>query len=127
MIESLYFISNYIKTDTGFECTARLNESHPVYAGHFPGMPVMPGVCVMEMVKACVSGFLNIHVTYSAIQECKFLMPVLPDNDKKLRIFVDLFLQNHDGFESYKVNCKIFAVDLKVKLKAMFIPKNDTI
>ena len=127
MIDNLYFISDYIKTDTGFECMARLNDSHPVYKGHFPGMPVMPGVCIMEMVKACVSKFLNIHLSYSMIQECKFLIPVLPDKDRVLKIHVDLSPKNQDSFVSYKINCQIFSEDLKVKLKAMLSSKNDTL
>ena len=28
-----------------------LNAAHSIFKGHFPGQPIVPGVCMMQMVK----------------------------------------------------------------------------
>lgn len=41
-----------VSTETqpdGFACRVRLNANHPIYKVHFPGNPVTPGACLMQM------------------------------------------------------------------------------
>lgn len=59
----------------------RLNPAHPVYQGHFPGMPVVPGVCMLQMVKECVSAFTGSRVRYETVTACKFLAVVNPEGE----------------------------------------------
>lgn len=28
-----------------------LNENHPLFAGHFPGNPILPGVCTVQIIR----------------------------------------------------------------------------
>ncbi|MDR1865454.1 MAG: hypothetical protein LBR08_07775 [Bacteroidales bacterium] len=37
--------------ENGVDCHIRLNAAHPIYEAHFPGNPVTPGVCIIQMVK----------------------------------------------------------------------------
>ncbi len=73
-------------TDTGYAYTVELNPSHPVYEGHFPGMPVVPGVCTMDIVKKCVSGSLARKLRFGSVRECKFLAAIIPAQHKRLEI-----------------------------------------
>jgi 3-hydroxymyristoyl/3-hydroxydecanoyl-(acyl carrier protein) dehydratase len=55
-----------------------IGAGHPCLAGHFPARPVVPAVVVLDHVR------LTIEATYpdarlGAIEHCKFLIPVLPD------------------------------------------------
>ena len=36
-----------------------LNPAHEIFKGHFPGNPVMPGVCTVQIVKELLSAHLK--------------------------------------------------------------------
>ena len=56
---NLYQVSsiNFLPQDqegTGiskYSVSLRLESSHDIFKGHFPGNPVLPGVCQVEMVR----------------------------------------------------------------------------
>ena len=43
-------IDNYLSAEDRLAFRVRLDAAHPVYAGHFPGNPVLPGVCTLQIV-----------------------------------------------------------------------------
>ncbi|MFQ7386709.1 MAG: hypothetical protein ACLRM8_02525 [Alistipes sp.] len=43
-------IDNYLAQEGHYAFRVRLDASHPVYRGHFPGHPVLPGVCTLQLV-----------------------------------------------------------------------------
>lgn len=49
-----------------------------IYRGHFPGNPVCPGVCNMQMIKECVEKFTGkqLHVTY--VKQCRLTAVATP-------------------------------------------------
>lgn len=48
------------------------------FAGHFPGMPVLPGIVqIMAVLHTCASCGLPVRIT--DIKSCKFVHPVLPE------------------------------------------------
>ncbi|MDR1671678.1 MAG: beta-hydroxyacyl-ACP dehydratase [Alistipes sp.] len=58
----------------------RLDRDHEIFAGHFPGTPVLPGVCGMMLVRECASRMTGRQMRYSAIRESKFLTAITPDS-----------------------------------------------
>ena len=51
----------------------------PVYKGHFPGHPIAPGACHIEMIRECASVALGKEMHWNHIKQCKFLVPLEPD------------------------------------------------
>lgn len=47
-------IDNYLSAEDRLAFRVRLDAAHPVYAGHFPGNPVLPGVCTLQIVRECL-------------------------------------------------------------------------
>lgn len=73
--------------DTGkYVCEVVLNSEHAVYKGHFPGMPVTPGVCMLRIVKDCASRIKNVGLRYERITGCKFMAVVDPNQTDRLLI-----------------------------------------
>jgi len=60
--------------------------SCPVYAGHFPGNPVAPGACNIEMVRQCASIALQREVRIAGIRLCKFMKLLRPDTLETLTL-----------------------------------------
>ena len=55
-----------------------LNPEHAVYAGHFPGHPVVPGVCLLQIIKESIENIRKESLLYAQIGSCKFLSVVNP-------------------------------------------------
>lgn len=54
MLENdLYTIVNTDMAEgkSAFTAVIRLNEAHPLFGGHFPGNPILPGVCTLQIIR----------------------------------------------------------------------------
>jgi beta-hydroxyacyl-ACP dehydratase FabZ len=70
--------------------------NEPVFLGHFPGRPVMPGVLLIEGM-AQAGGLLLLHdipdrqnklLLFASIEEAKFRRPVIPGDQVRYEIEV---------------------------------------
>lgn len=59
------------------ETTLFIAPEHPAFAGHFPGMPILPGVVLLDAAVHAVSQALGSSVSCQ-ISSAKFLSPVGP-------------------------------------------------
>ena len=57
----------------------RFNASHPIFAGHFPSHPIVPGACLILIAEELVSEHLGQTIHFTAIRNLKFRQPVTPD------------------------------------------------
>ena len=67
-----------------------LNPNHKVYEGHFPGMPVCPGVCNIQMIKECIEQMTGKKLLIDNIAQCKFSSIITPVENPKLLICVQI-------------------------------------
>ena len=71
----------------------RFPASDPVFAGHFPGRPILPGVFQIEMVRLAAETVLNFPLGVREIRKAKFQRPIRPDE----RARVGLRLSEKEG------------------------------
>lgn len=64
-----------------------LRPDSPVYAGHFPGFPVTPGVALLTIVRELLETRLHKSLTLASADDVKFLRPLTPDNNPVTVIF----------------------------------------
>lgn len=94
----------------------RLDASHPVFSGHFPGNPVLPGVCTLQIVRECLARGTGRRFRYTAIRECKFLGMVVPAQSGPLDI--DIRMAEGDDPATKKLTCTVAENDRTIlKLK----------
>ena len=55
-----------------------ISPDHPALAGHFPGMPVVPGVMLLDEALHAIGAALGVDLSACRIASVKFLSPVLP-------------------------------------------------
>ena len=82
MNDSLYTIES--QHDGTFEVLMR--DEHPVYAGHFPGQAITPGVLTLTMVRECAALSAGHRLKYKAIKNCRFVAMVRPGERLTLNI-----------------------------------------
>ncbi len=54
---------------------------HAIFKGHFPGQPVLPGVCMMEMIAEISGEYLQKSFRISGVPLIKFLRMIDPDKE----------------------------------------------
>ncbi len=64
----------------------RLNPGHDIFRGHFPGNPVLPGICSLMLVRDCASRLAARPLRYASVRESKFLAAITPDAHPTVRI-----------------------------------------
>lgn len=52
--------------------------AHPVFAGHFPGQPVVPGVCMVQLVEEVLEQVLGESLQLKEAANLKFLHVIDP-------------------------------------------------
>lgn len=52
---------------------------HPAFPGHFPGMPITPGVVLLDEALLAISQHAGLELSQCSISSLKFLSPVAPD------------------------------------------------
>ena len=60
------------------------------FRGHFPGNPVCPGVCSVQMIRECAERAAGCRLRIDSLQSCRFMAVLTPDNASRLTIVVTL-------------------------------------
>lgn len=73
-----------------FTCRVELDPAHTVYDGHFPGNPVVPGVCLIQMIKEVIEHHVSREFLLSRADEVKFMSLVNPEKNGVLDMEITL-------------------------------------
>ena len=109
LIEGLYTTDHFSFEDNTVNASITLNNDHDIFKGHFPGNPILPGVCSIQIIKELTEKALDRSLFLSVSSNVKFLETVNPDVNPKLVLSI-----------------AISEVEEVIKLKAI-ISYNDTI
>lgn len=74
----LYSIIDELRTDTEHSYTLKLNAEHFIYAAHFPGEPITPGVCIMQIAQELIGLHIAHTVNIASVKNIKFLRIISP-------------------------------------------------
>jgi 3-hydroxyacyl-[acyl-carrier-protein] dehydratase len=80
-------IGEYEKNADGanvFEFCFRAN--NPVFAGHFPNRPLLPGVFQLEMARVAAESIFDCPLAVREMSKAKFQRPILPDETVRLEL-----------------------------------------
>ena len=71
------------------EATLLLNPAHPIFAGHFPAQPVVPGVCMLQIIKEGLEQAVGKSLFLNQAANIKFLSMLVPAADKEINLRTD--------------------------------------
>jgi len=72
--------------DQAITCRIVFNAAHDIFRGHFPQQPVVPGVCMMQIVKELLMQRTGRPLMLREAAQVKFLRLMLPDTQAEVAI-----------------------------------------
>jgi 3-hydroxyacyl-[acyl-carrier-protein] dehydratase len=102
------------------QVSARLgiNKSSSIFSGHFPHQPVVPGACMVQLVKDVLCSTLNANIVLKKAPSIKFINMMTPDSNPPPYLLITYKLS--DGAD-ISVNAKITVGDVACfKLQAIY-------
>jgi 3-hydroxyacyl-[acyl-carrier-protein] dehydratase len=87
MLQGNFFTITHIKQDEkSVKASLKLNHAHKIFDGHFPQIPVVPGVCMMQMVKEVVEDVIDNDTKVLSVAHMKFLTVINPQETKTVQL-----------------------------------------
>jgi 3-hydroxyacyl-[acyl-carrier-protein] dehydratase len=71
-------------TEGNINALIEINADHKIFEGHFPGQPVVPGVCQMQMIKEILEQVLEKETQVSTAAEMKFRAIIDPTQNNSI-------------------------------------------
>ncbi len=116
--DDFFKILELVIEDNKVKSKIELNENHTIFEGHFPGAPIVPGVCQIQIVNELASEVLKQKLTLQQARNIKFTHVIDPTKDGVLDI--DLQIENKE--EAFSVSALIFSGDsVFLKFKGLFV------
>ena len=118
ILTDFYTLNSFEKDENGvFSAKISLNKEHDIFKGHFPGNPVTPGVCMMQIVKELTEEFTGKTLFLKSASNVKFMAIINPFETPDL----DLQLNITETEEEIKVkNTTSFGETIALKLSATY-------
>ena len=116
IIETDYSIEN----SGSFKVKIELNDKHKIFNGHFPGNPIVPGVCLIQMIKETLEEILKKELFLSEAGNIKFISFVQPQINKILNLGYSVKQENGIFQVSVLIS---FEEKIFVKFKGVFRDK----
>lgn len=89
LLENFYteLSSTYTSENSGvFSCNIKLNPEHEVYKGHFPEIPISPGVALMQIIKEILMDKFQQELMLTEGCNVKFLALINPNETADFQI-----------------------------------------
>ncbi len=117
--DSLYSIQSLATEEGAINAQLALDPEHPIFAGHFPGNPVTPGVVQVEMVQEILSVTLDKEVSLKSMANCKFLAVLNPNVHSSIGLKITTSTTEEN---TLRVSAQLFAEEVVfTKIQAEFI------
>ncbi len=78
LVGDFFQISTMSSGDGRIDVVLEINALHKIFDGHFPGQPVVPGVCMLQMVKEVLDKELGSETRLTSADYLKFLTIINP-------------------------------------------------
>lgn len=90
LLDDFYTLDVLTQTENGVSAEVTLNPEHRIFNGHFPENPVVPGVCMMQMIKEILQVARNKEFILAESSNIKFMNILNPDENRKVRFIHEI-------------------------------------
>jgi len=91
LLKDFYTVEKLENVSEGkYNVVVHLNNQHDIFKGHFPGNPVTPGVCMMQIIKELSQEIVGSSLFMISSSNVKFMALINPDVHPILRLELEI-------------------------------------
>jgi 3-hydroxyacyl-[acyl-carrier-protein] dehydratase len=87
---TFYTVKDFSQTQDTLHARIQFNAEHPVFEGHFPKQPIVPGVCMVQIVRELAEQKVQQPLRIHEGDHIKFLKFVNPTERPEVEITIAL-------------------------------------
>jgi 3-hydroxyacyl-[acyl-carrier-protein] dehydratase len=119
---NLYRVSSREFNGEELKATLRIDAAHPLFGGHFPGSPVLPGVCTLQIATELICSSIGKPYRLSKCENLKFIRLVVPGTETLLDYAMRI---SREESGALSVHCTVTAAGEEVfKMKGRYECQN---
>jgi 3-hydroxyacyl-[acyl-carrier-protein] dehydratase len=88
LLDHFYKVDQIKTENDSISATVTFDIDHPIFKGHFPDMPIVPGVCQTQMLGEILNLALHQYLHLKSAASIKFLSVVDPTKNKALNVVI---------------------------------------
>jgi len=88
LLNSFYTVTELDKDSGQLSAVITIDPLHEIFRGHFPGQPVVPGVCMVQIVKELMEELAGKKLLLARAQQVKFLQLLVPVRDEPVQVHI---------------------------------------
>lgn len=120
LLAQTFRLTRVLSETTQVQFRMSIDPASPVFEGHFPGNPVLPGVIMVEAVRQGLSEVMGETLRLHASQAIKFLAVINPTCHSEVMLSCSMVEEG----AGVKVDAQIFhEATVFFKIKAVFRPE----
>lgn len=99
LLDSLFTIKESSHSDDTFKYSLQLNPEHFIYKAHFPGEPITPGVCILQIAVELASLAYGAALEVKTVKNIKFLRIISPVETPEVDYTLQLSQQDEENIK----------------------------
>lgn len=118
VLKNFYSVTQLEEQPSGFYVAQiSLNKNHEIFQGHFPGNPVTPGVCMIQIIKDLTEKIVGAKLFLTSASNVKFMAIINPEENTDLRLELNV---TEEGETVMVKNSSYFGETIALKMSANF-------
>lgn len=97
---SLYTITRQDTQEIGASYDLTLHAGHVIYQAHFPGQPITPGVCIIQIAKELLEDYVGQPLEVQRVKNIKFLSVISPVETPAVTYLLQKVTQDDAGYKA---------------------------
>lgn len=90
LIKNLYTIQDFKTEALDIKASILIHKENDIFKGHFPNNPVMPGVCMIQIIKELSEKALNCKLFMQKASNIKFMALINPEENPNLKLEISI-------------------------------------
>lgn len=83
---NFYSIQSQSASEQSLSAIINIDPNHEIFEGHFPGKPVVPGVCMIQIVKELLEAGFSKPMLFQKGNQIKFLQLLVPVKHESVEV-----------------------------------------
>lgn len=97
LLNSFFEVSGEEELDGNYMCKIEIKPDHFIFKAHFPGNPIVPGVCQVQIVKELLERKMGRPIYLIEVKNIKYLSVMRPDEQTDYQVVFQKIMECGDS------------------------------